>query len=235
MQKEVKQWITVHGIHVPLFEGETVKDAVSRMKNNKTAGPKNKDSKVSGTKKTINNHRAYKFESETPNNFNKSINSARESRPLKDKWRVDVHTADEYVDKGCKCYKSDGGSTVAVTSDGDVISVCKHKNDKAVSGKALLSEAVKMGGKKLDSFAGNNSFYVSCGFEPIAHTPFNKKYAPDGWTASGCGEESVVFYKYVGVGKVKNTDWTKTKKFVGDDGYDNAYAYRDEYLKKGEH
>lgn len=51
MQKEVKQWITINGIHIPLFEGEAVKDAVSRMKNNKTAGPKNKDSKFSGDSK----------------------------------------------------------------------------------------------------------------------------------------------------------------------------------------
>lgn len=31
MAKEVKQWITVKGRHIPIFEGETIKDAVKRM------------------------------------------------------------------------------------------------------------------------------------------------------------------------------------------------------------
>lgn len=50
MQKEVKQWITVNGMHIPLFEGESKKDAISKLKN-KTKGPDFKESKVSGDSK----------------------------------------------------------------------------------------------------------------------------------------------------------------------------------------
>ena len=168
---------------------------------------------------------------QTPEQFNKAISEARESRPIDDKWRVDVHETADY--EGCKLYKSDGGSTIAV-KDGDIISVCKKIDDETTSGKELLARAVKMGGVKLDSFEGNHRFYTKCGFEPVSWTPFNEEYAPDGWKESGCKPENVIFYKYVGIGNVKNTDVSKfmaeTKPFTGDSGYDDAYAYRDSQI-----
>lgn len=36
-QKEVKQWITVNGKHIPIFEGESKEDAVKRATNKKVA------------------------------------------------------------------------------------------------------------------------------------------------------------------------------------------------------
>lgn len=172
--------------------------------------------------------------------FNKAITEAKESRPVVDKWRVDIHTTEEYAHEKCKCWQSDDGSTVAITDKGDIISVCKKLDDESVKGKDLLAKAVSMGGVKLDSFEGNHRFYTACGFEPVSWTPFNIEYAPEGWAESGCKQERVVFYKYVGVGNVKymgNEGLHKfisdTKPFTGENGYDEAYAYRDSQIRRG--
>ena len=60
-------------------------------------------------------------------------------------WRVDTdsHDGKDYV--GAKVYVSEGGSTFAVTKDGDIISVCKKIGDSTTSGHELLEKAVKAG------------------------------------------------------------------------------------------
>jgi len=242
------QWITVNGKHIPIGAGETKADAIRKaFGDNRSVADHNEDVKEQQIAKAKAERDRLNGKSNSDSGrsvdattFHKDITSAKESRPVEDKWRVDVHTADDYKEHNSKCWTSKGGSTVAVTDEGDIISVCKKQGDNTVRGKDLLAQAVKMGGRKLDSFAGNHKFYTANGFEPISWTPFNKDYAPDGWDKSGCGEEEVVFYKYVGIGNVKNTDLDtflkNTKPYVGDDGYDNAYAYRDRQIKekKGE-
>lgn len=66
--------------------------------------------------------------------------------------------------------------------------------------------AVQNGGNKLDSYSGNHGFYVKCGFEPISWCEWNDEYAPDDWDESIAKREPVIFYKYVGKGKVKYTN-----------------------------
>ena len=36
---DVKQWITIKGRHIPIFEGETKEDAIKRIKENTKKGP----------------------------------------------------------------------------------------------------------------------------------------------------------------------------------------------------
>lgn len=231
--KEPVSWITVNGVHVPLFDGESKQDAINRVVAKDATDKMSREIKSNQAQATVAEkqlEKPTKLKQENESKFSATLKSAKDSRPIMDKWRVDEHTAEQLKERGCKCFSSSGGSTVAVDRDGDIISVCKKAGDKSVSGKDLLAEAVKMGGKKLDSFAGNHEFYAACGFEPIAYTPFNIDYAPDGWKDSGCGQEEVIFYKYVGVGNVKNTDLETFlqhgKKFTGDDGYDKAMEYR---------
>lgn len=57
----------------------------------------------------------------------------------KDAWKVDTDSHDG------KDYVSEGGSTFAVTKDGDIISVCKKIGDSTTSGHELLEKAVKAG------------------------------------------------------------------------------------------
>ena len=73
--------------------------------------------------------------------------------------------------------KHNGGSTVAITPDGDIVALCRNEND-SLRGKQLIKFAVKNGGVKLDSFSGNHKFYTRNGFEPESWTSFNEKYTP---------------------------------------------------------
>lgn len=78
---------------------------------------------------------------------------------------------------GAVMHVTQGGSTVAVTPDGDIVGVCKKPDDN-VSGSDLLKMAVANGGKKLDAFSKLFYFYTKNGFEPVSWTPFDKEYAP---------------------------------------------------------
>ena len=174
------------------------------------------------------------------NTFSKAIAKAKESRPVEDRWRVTAYEADHYEETGCKCYMTPDGSTVAITSSGDIISLCTTKDAVRGTGTILLEFAIAHGGTKLDSYDGNHSFYTKNGFEPVSWTPFNKEFA-DGWKESGQSEEHVIFYKYVGKGNVtpKYVDkatglknfYQDGRKFEGEDGYDKAEQYRNNHLK----
>lgn len=258
--REPVAWITVHGRRVPIFEGESKADAIKRVVNKDTSKSTEMIRKQTEEQKVIQNNddekekqiKRNQTQADTANSqtvkdnlgrnqnsheFNKSIIGAKASRPIIDRWRVDVHTPQEYQEKGCKMWTSNGGSTIAVTKDGDIISVCKNANDESMSGSSILQRAVSMGGKKLDSFSGNHNFYTKNGFEPVSWVKFDERYAPDGWKESGCARESVIFYKYVGKGNVKYAGLkglkefkTKTQPFRGKNAYDDAYDYRDKHI-----
>lgn len=237
-------WVTVNGVHIPIGahedKDEAIKKALAKRKNGDETSRKNKqieanakEAKEAEARATDN--KSSKLDETKPDKFVSDLDKARSSRPDIDKWRVDnTHTAEDFESRGCRCYVSKGGSTVAVDKNGDIISVCKSAGDTSVRGSDLLREAVRMGGNRLDSFGGNHDFYVRCGFEPVSYTPFNERYAPDGWRESGCGHEPVVFYRYVGVGNVRNTDlnaWiNRTPAFTGEDGYEDAMRYRDRHM-----
>lgn len=252
---DVEQWITVNGVHIPIMKGSSKEETIANFLNKKKQkGPavkktevskrnpidkdnQTKEKQIAENKKQAEDTAKKESESDkisktTPENFGKALNEAKASRPESDAWRVDdTHTTEDYVNRGCQCYTSSGGSTVAVDKDGDIISVCKKAGDKSIRGSELLAEAVRMGGRKLDSFDGNHDFYTENGFEPTSYTTFNEEYAPAGWKESGCGREDVIFYRYVGIGKVKYTDLEafkqSVKPYTGENGYDEAMKYRD--------
>lgn len=240
--ENVESWITVNGQHIPIGAGESKDDAIKRAlerRNNQISKNKAQADKLN-SEKGKNTYKSDVVSQVESKKFEKDLKDAKDSRPKEDGWRVDSHDAKELDERGCKCFTSKGGSTVAVDKDGDIISVCKKMGDDTISGKQLLGEAVKMGGVKLDSFDGNHGFYVSQGFMPVSWLKFNKEYAPDGWSKSGCGEENVIFYRYVGKGNVpaKYMDASvfcspgNGKEFTGENAYDDAKDYRDSQLKK---
>ncbi|KAB0577241.1 PBSX family phage portal protein [Fusobacterium naviforme] len=114
-------------------------------------------------------------------------------------WRVtDMSQADfEEEHPGSVCHVTAGGSTAAVTKDGDIVSVCKNPGD-TIGGKELLRQAVEAGGTKLDSYEGNHGFYIKCGFEPVSWCKWDGQYAPDGWDSKRDKPEDIIFYKYTG-------------------------------------
>lgn len=235
MKDENIDWITVNGQHIPIGAHETKDEAVKRFLSKEHGDNIDRQEKQIEVNKKVANElnkndeqKAGEFDSVKSDKFVKDLDKARDTRPVKDKWRVDnTHKPEDLDRRGCKCFTSKGGSTVAVDKNGDIISVCKAKGDRTTTGAGLLKQAVRMGGKKLDSFYGNNKFYVDNGFQAVSWTPFNKAYAPDGWSESGCKGESVVFYKYVGIGRVQETPLYKLPKFTGENGYDEAMKYRD--------
>lgn len=82
-----------------------------------------------------------------------------------------------------KLYASqDGGVGVAVTDDGDIVSVFKNptinQSRKAVS--SILFTALENGGVKLDNFGSDalSNMYLQHGFIPVARTAFVDEFAP---------------------------------------------------------
>ena len=173
--------------------------------------------------------------------FRKALQKAKASQDDDKAWRVDVHDSGDYHKD--RLYTTDGGSTIAITPDGDIISVCKNINDKAIKGTQLLEKAVEMGGVKLDSYEGNHKFYIKCGFEPVSWCEWNPKFAPDDWNAERDKPEPIIFYRYVGhpvtetaaefMARVPASKGTNPKTGMPDPDYDYGVAMevRDGLLK----
>lgn len=106
-------------------------------------------------------------------------------------WMVDVH--DDY--SGMKCFlTSDGKSGIAVTKDGDIISVFSSvSGDKRL--EKLIPIAIENGGIKCDCYGGGlQDIYARYGAKATGKIPFNKEYAPSDW--DGKSEYPVVAMKF---------------------------------------
>lgn len=164
----------------------------------------------------------------SPQRFHNKIKEAKESVSADSRWRVDVHEANDYTKD--KLFVSEGGSTVAVTSDGDIISVC-HKDGDKTRGSDLLRKAVENGGEKLDAYRGLFRFYAKNGFEPVSWCEFDEKYAPEGWNKLRDEKEPVVFWRYTG--KVYEKSWEEFSSFVkASKDYEEAMNARDSKMEK---
>lgn len=93
---------------------------------------------------------------------------------------VDAHSRKQY--KGMKAYLStDGTMGVAITSDGDIVSVFSRSKSKGAVNK-LIAFAVTNGGRKLDAYAGGlQTMYGRLGARAHARVPFDKNFAPKDW------------------------------------------------------
>lgn len=165
--------------------------------------------------------------------FSIALHTAREelgkTNPA-DVWRVDEQSPENLAD--AELVVSDNGSTFAIRPDGDIIAVCKAGKDR---GYKIIQEAVKHGGDRLDSFSGNNQFYMANGFEPVCYIDFNPEYAPPDWNPNRDRYEDVVFYKYTGKIRDKRTipNWDiikQTIQHIESNDYDEAYQYRNKEI-----
>lgn len=163
--------------------------------------------------------------------FVNALSDAKSSQPEGKAWRVDTtHKQIDY--KRDKILATRGGSVAAITPEGDIISVCKKRGDTQ-TGAELMREAVEAGGKKLDSYDGNFDFYVKTGFEPISWCKFDETYAPEGWRKGIDKPEPVIFFKYVGIGNVENTDSETFYRTVKPSiSYYVAFAIRDARMER---
>nr|DAW22759.1 MAG TPA: Portal [Caudoviricetes sp.] len=252
------RWITTEsGTHIPLDdEGEAVggfakgqKFPSAKSEPSKPASdtpehkadPQHKsEPKASGSKESSPAPAVApkSFGSADAPSFAKSLKTAydkmEETAPEK-AWRVTVHSQQELEEEypGAKLHITDGGSTVAVTKDGDIISVCGNPGDK-LRGKDLLKLAVENGGKKLDSYSGNHGFYVKCGFEAVSWCEFDEQYAPPGWVKGRDKPEPVIFYKYTGQSNQSRNEQDIFNSIPASADYDAAQATRNQSIESEE-
>lgn len=186
-------WLKNNGVDT---KGMTPGDAIKQYNEMREAG----EGETKGTGK-VSSAKQVKVDS-----FAKTIQEAKGHMGEEDAWRVSALSKKKYQEEhpNAKYYATKDGATYGL-DDGDIISVGVIPKSKGgiTRGKEVLAEAVKRGGNKLDSFSGNHGFYVKCGFEPVSWCEFDEKYKPDGWEPGRDKKEPVVFYKYVGPGKVK--------------------------------
>ncbi|WP_187230119.1 MULTISPECIES: hypothetical protein [unclassified Lactococcus] len=164
------------------------------------------------------------FANSTPAPFARAVEIAKAGLNKDIAWRVTAYEPEHYV--GSKLHVSQGGSTVAISSTGDIISVCRADNDN-VRGTDLLKLAVENGGTKLDSYAGNHLFYTKNGFEPISWCKWDGEYAPEGWNGK---PENIIFYKYTGNSKAELKPDDFYKRVSASSDYDEAEKIRNEAI-----
>lgn len=200
---EIERWITVKGNHVPIKKGQSQEEAIKQAFGEAEKTPEMKksghmDGLGEHSEKTSEGTAESGYKSVDTKTFVNTLAEAKATVDPKDAWRVSSPDSVVFDEEhpNAKKYTTPGGSTVAITPDGDIVALCRNEND-SLRGKQLIKFAVKNGGVKLDSFSGNHKFYTRNGFEPVSWTHFDKKYAPLGWTPE-YEEEPVVFYKYTG-------------------------------------
>ena len=184
-----------------------------------------------------------RFSTASPKSFAKSLAKAKNAQNPRNGWRVTGLTKSELAGwhSKAKLHVTDGGSTIAI-DNGDIVAVCVGEGDGKggfQSGTSLLEFAVKNGGKKLDSYEGNHRFYAKNGFEPVSWCKWDAAYEDEarkqGWNPDeGDKREAIIFYKYVGKGKVSygTDDLERFKREVpASSDYGAAQAKRDKQVK----
>ena len=152
---------------------------------------------------------------------------------------VTQHEVSEYASDAL-FLSEDGNTGVAVTPDGDIVSVFKNPNGKAKKAvHSILLTALENGGVKLDNFDGALSdMYWNHGFIPVARTSFDPEFAPTDWNYARDGQPDIIFWVHNG------EDAQTVARRIGEYGdlpdltklpvmsYDKAAAYRDNILKQ---
>lgn len=204
-----------------IIKGEWNEAAHPRDENGRFAGGGGGSSDDSEGE-TVTSSTGVPFYVPDPDTFMTQLTEAKNSQSDDVGWRIDdySHTAEDYSKD--KLFSAQGGSTVAVTEDGDIISLCGKYGDSVI-GHELC-------------FSGLYGFYRKSGFEPVSWCEFNKDYAPPDRKAGRRKEEPVIFRKYTGnkaAGKraelkVEMTKFLQsTKGYSGENGYDDAVKDRD--------
>lgn len=175
--------------------------------------------------------------SESPASFYNDIGRAKQGN--KHGAYVAQHTVEEYGDM--LLLTGDNGNVgVAVTPDGDIVSVFKNPESSAKGAvSSILLTAIENGGIKLDNFNGQlSSFYGNHGFIPVSRCAFNREFAPSDWNYSEFGEPDIIFWRHNGesaetvaskIGSYPVYDFSKLPLFPD---YDSAMQYRDEQIER---
>ncbi len=103
-------------------------------------------------------------------------------------------------------------------------------------GKELetLSEAVRLGGKKLADYDGErNRFYEASGFVAESRADFAPKQAPKGWDYEKQGKPDILFWRYAGEEAAQAAKPTDVES-LWKSNYEVAEEWRDTEIRKAE-
>ena len=103
-------------------------------------------------------------------------------------------------------------------------------------GKELetLSEAVRLGGKKLADYDGErNRFYEASGFVAESRADFDPKQAPKGWDYEKQGKPDILFWRYAGEEAAQAAKPTDVES-LWKSNYEVAEEWRDTEIRKAE-
>ena len=172
----------------------------------------------------------------SPDEFFKAIGSAKKLNVHG--AFVTQHNIAEYKDEMKLFLTVDNKAGIAVTKDGNIISIFNGGENRGVL-KTLLPIAIDNGGEKLDNYNSKklSSMYEMYGFNPVSKTKFNCKFAPDDWNFERDGEPDIIFWIHNGdkaedvvlnLGRYK-VPWDAVQEF---DTYEEAERYRDNLLSE---
>lgn len=159
--------------------------------------------------------------------FRDSITAAKRDHPWG--FAVDIKDQSVYDSPSTKLFVAeDGTAGVAVTQDGDLVSVFKHPKSSADI-RPILAEASQHA-TTLDCFDANAklpNLYGDMGFRPVARVPFNPEFAPEGWIPEKHGTPDVVLMVrdpkgITGAPEVKGSNYATVKDRVPVVDYDKA-------------
>ena len=131
------------------------------------------------------------------------------------------HTSEEYAEMTMMTINA-GAAGVAVKSDGDIVSIFKNsiiarRDNIGQVIRLLLSEALHVGGKKLNCFDGYLSkIYIEAGFAPVCRLEFNDDSAPEGWNFDRDGRPDVVFMAHNNESPPPTTDMLQDLPYIRD-------------------
>ena len=171
---KIKYWFTTEkGVHVPVREGqskeEALKERFSEPKFEKVGlldgmGEHDEPPEERGRSRKKKKEQFFgesDFIEVDTDTFVNALAEAKATVDPKDAWRVSSPDSVVFDEEhpNAKKYTTPGGSTVAITPDGDIVALCRNEND-SLHGWQLIKFAAKNGGIKLDSFSGNHDFYA---------------------------------------------------------------------------
>ncbi len=151
---------------------------------------------------------------------------------------VTQHSIEDYSQMQHLFLTTDGSAGVAITPDGNIVSIFNGGEKRGVL-KTLLPLAIEHGGRKLDNYdsARLSAMYELYGFNPVSKVRFNLKFAPDDWNFERDGKPDIVFWIHngdaaedviVNFGRY-SVSWETVVLF---DTYEQAGEYRDDLIEK---
>lgn len=159
----------------------------------------------------------------TPEQFVQELEATKASDPST-YWSVDSVDLAKATEGRIITVEGGGG---LVGPDGDIKGVYKVPGGPSGVGDAVIQEAIRQGGIKLDNFDLPNlrKIYERNGFRVVGQVPFDPQYAPPGWDEALHGKPPVVAMVY---DPDKLIAAEKLNKSFTD--YDQLIDYRDGFV-----